>query len=138
MLRYGTTFRYKETNIGQCFEPITIRLTQDMVDSYKKVLNIVSPENPNGLVLLARFFYSSIKGQFPDGNLRTSQRVKLTRPLKLGEMFKVQAQVKDKYVKRDWYYVVIQIRWVDTREKLVAATEYIHATERRKSNGNDR
>ena len=140
MLRYGNTFRYKETNVGQCFEPITVRLTQDMVNSYKKALkNIVSAENPNGLVLLDRFFYSAIQGQFPDGNLRTSLRMKLTRPLKLGETFKVQAQVKDKYVKRSWYYIVIQTRWMDaTREKPVAEIEWVHATERRKSNENDR
>ncbi len=134
---YGNNLRYDGVNVGGVFRPITVPLTEELISSYQGVFGETFEECPRGLLLLHRFLYGAINGQFPDGNLHTRLQIKINRPLIRGETFTVQGEIKDKFVKKEWCYLVIRTRWTDATGASVAVIDWTYAIEKRAPHGKD-
>ncbi len=116
--------RYKNVNIGDSLEPVTVKITPDSVKNYGALmddLNSYYSDNPDfgGPVVHSSFasilIFRLFNERFPPepGGIHARQEFDFRQPMRIGMQVKISGKIVDKYEKKGRKYVIIEIRIED-------------------------
>lgn len=115
---------FDEIEIGHTFSPLLYPISQELIRKYVDTVGdgdplhrdasyaelrgyggIVAPPTIAALYILKAYRTDSIP---PPGGVHLRQRFKFHRPIRAGDILRVQARVVDKYVKKGRQFLVIE------------------------------
>jgi len=126
---------FDQLNVGQCYVDRHIAVTAEIVDAYCAAIGTANPlyrdrgatqgvaesiAPPSLLTMWTPPRVCFDDWRIPQGGIHTSQEWESRRPVRPGEVLRQRVHARDKYLRNERRYVVLETRFENASGELVA------------------
>lgn len=133
------TIYYDDLDVGHEFKPCEYTMTEETIRKYAEAIadqnplyndqeaakkspygNIIAPPTSAAIYSISAY---KTEGKTPPGGIHARQKFEFVKPVFPGDRLKVTARVKDKFIKKERKYVILDVTTANQKGEVVVRSE---------------